>query len=132
MLQDTLKRLRRERNLTQAQLAERLNLSQATIGSWESGVRRPDIDMLPVIADFYGVTVDTLLGTEKKEERIISMEPWNPEDVFAVMQDDSIRLMARGMARMTPENRQKILDVARTLFAQDFDEEGNRKNDPGL
>ena len=59
---------------------------------------------------------------------VISTEPWNPDDMlYAETGDEDIRIMARGMGKMSPENRKKLLDVARTLFAEDFDEEGNKR-----
>lgn len=56
-----LKQLRKERNLTQEELAECLNTSPQTISKWENNLSAPDISCLPVLADFYGITVDALL-----------------------------------------------------------------------
>ena len=64
MVGDELKRLRKQRNLSQIDLAEILNVSQSTITSWENGTRKPDIDMLPVIAEYFGVSTDELYGIE--------------------------------------------------------------------
>jgi transcriptional regulator with XRE-family HTH domain len=68
MMCDELKRLRKERGLTQVELAEKLNLSQSTIASWENGKRRPDLDLLPIIADFFGVSVDEIYGQEPHKQ----------------------------------------------------------------
>jgi transcriptional regulator with XRE-family HTH domain len=67
MFGDELKRLRKQRKMSQIDLADRLNVSQSTITSWENGTRRPDIEMLPVIADLFGVTTDELYGIESGE-----------------------------------------------------------------
>lgn len=56
-----LKRLRKERNLTQEELAECLHISPQTVSKWENNLSAPDISCLPVLADFYGITVDALL-----------------------------------------------------------------------
>ena len=69
MLQDIIKDLRRSRRLTQSQLAEDLHVSQGSVASWEAGVRRPDIDLLPVIAGYFGISVDQLLGLPIDEEQ---------------------------------------------------------------
>ena len=65
-----LKRLRRERNLTQEDLAECLNVTPQTISKWENDLSAPDISFLPVLAAFYGITVDALLtgGTSREAE----------------------------------------------------------------
>lgn len=68
---ENLKKMRRERDMTQEELAEKLSLSVQAISRYETGTTYPDIEMLPVIAGFFGVTVDALLGTspEVREKR---------------------------------------------------------------
>lgn len=53
--------LRKQKGLTQQQLADMLNLSNKTISKWESGAGSPDISNLPPLADALGVSVDELL-----------------------------------------------------------------------
>lgn len=67
MMSENLKKLRKEKGLTQVELAEKLNLSQSTIASWENGMRRPDLDFLPVIAGFFGVTIGELYGQDETQ-----------------------------------------------------------------
>ena len=64
---ESIRRLRREKGLTQEQLAARLNVSFQTISKWERGESCPDITMLPVLAGFFGVTTDELLGIDRAE-----------------------------------------------------------------
>ena len=56
-----LKQLRKERNLTQEDLAECLGVSPQTVSKWENNLSMPDISCLPVLADYFGITVDALL-----------------------------------------------------------------------
>ena len=51
-----LKVLRKEKNLTQEQLAEQLGVSGRTVSRWETGNNMPDISLLVEIAEFYEVT----------------------------------------------------------------------------
>lgn len=53
--------LRKEKGYTQKQVAEMLNISNKTLSSWEVGNTMPDLEMLPKIADIYGVSCDELL-----------------------------------------------------------------------
>ena len=48
--------------MRQQDLAEKLDTTQRNISYWESGSVQPDIDMLWQIADFFGITVDVLIG----------------------------------------------------------------------
>lgn len=48
-----LKELRKEKKLTQEQLAEKLNVSGRTVSRWETGSNMPDIGMLVEMADFF-------------------------------------------------------------------------------
>lgn len=57
--------LRKEKRLTQKQLAELLNVSDKTVSHWECDETSPDISLLPLLAQTLGVTVDELLKGEK-------------------------------------------------------------------
>lgn len=69
---EIFKKLRKNRNLTQEQIAEVLSVSPQAVSRWETGATYPDIALLPSIAEFFETTVDALLGTGKAraEERI--------------------------------------------------------------
>ncbi len=75
---ENIKRMRRERDLTQEKLAEELGVSFQTVSRWEKGDGFPDITMLPLISEFFETTVDDLLGIDKSKreqevERYISI-----------------------------------------------------------
>ncbi len=53
-----LKILRKEKNLTQREVAEALHISQTSVSKYERDESEPDIDMLIRMSDFFGVTVD--------------------------------------------------------------------------
>ena len=66
------KNLRKQREMTQEQIAEVLGVSCQAISKWETNSSYPDISLLPIIADYFGVSVDCLLGhdTGKQIEEI--------------------------------------------------------------
>ncbi|MBQ4089857.1 MAG: helix-turn-helix transcriptional regulator [Clostridia bacterium] len=64
-----IKRLRRERELTQEEVAAHLGISFQAISKWERGDGYPDITMLPALAGYFGVSVDELLGMDSLEKQ---------------------------------------------------------------
>ena len=68
--------LRKANGMTQKDLAERLNVSDKTVSRWERDDGAPDLSLIPVIAEIFGVTCDELLRGERKfpEERTEQIE----------------------------------------------------------
>ena len=80
-----LRMLRKEKGLTQEQLAEEFNVSGRTISRWETGSNMPDISIISEIADFYEIDVRELINGERKAE--IEAEPSSEEsDVSKVIE----------------------------------------------
>lgn len=67
-----LKELRKNKGLTQEQIAERFNTSSRTISRWETGAYMPDISMLVEIAEFYEVDVREIIDGERKNDNMNS------------------------------------------------------------
>ena len=63
-LGENISRLRREKGLTQEELAEKLSVSPQAVSKWENDISCPDIMLLPELAKIFEVTTDTLLGCE--------------------------------------------------------------------
>lgn len=61
---ENLKRLRKEKGVTQEKLSEILGVSAQSVSRWELSICYPDIEMLPAIANYFGVTVDELLSND--------------------------------------------------------------------
>ena len=64
-LNEKLLELRKQKGLTQAELAEILFVSRTAVSKWESGRGYPNIDSLKAIAKFFGITIDELLSGEE-------------------------------------------------------------------
>lgn len=64
--QNILKSLRSSHGLTQEELSKNLKISRSTIGMYESGARQPDFETLELIADYFNVDTDYLLGRTNK------------------------------------------------------------------
>ena len=65
-----LKELRKEKNITQEQLAEKIKVSGRTVSRWETGSNMPDISLLVELADFYDVSIPEIIDGERKSENM--------------------------------------------------------------
>lgn len=74
--------LRADKGMNQEQLATVLNVSRSTLANWEVGNRSIDVETLVVIADFFGVSCDYLLGRTRHKYNF-SLE--NEKNVDAIM-----------------------------------------------
>ena len=75
---DKIKKLRKDNNMTQEDLAEKLNVSRQTISKWETNVVIPDADNIVSICKLFNITTDELLdykveSIQKKKQFIIDM-----------------------------------------------------------
>ena len=66
--------LRREHNLTQNDIADRLNISAQAVSKWENDLTSPDIDTLLKLSDIFNISVDELLGKKKQEPVYVPVE----------------------------------------------------------
>ena len=71
-LGETIKKLRKQKDITQEQLAEYLNISSQAVSKWETDLSLPDITLIPMLANIFDVSADTLFGIDitAKEKRI--------------------------------------------------------------
>lgn len=91
MLSDTLKELRLNHGLSQRKMAKHLNVTQGAISQWETGLTRPDTDMLIRISQEFGVSLDDLTKGEIEETKeFISRRPITDEELkFALWGSDA-------------------------------------------
>lgn len=68
---EKLSKLRKEKNMSQIQLAEQLGVSRQAISKWESGTTMPGIDSLIEISNFFGVSIDYLVKDIEQPNEIV-------------------------------------------------------------
>lgn len=90
MFSEQLRKLRREKKLTQIELGKLLNVSNGTIAMWETDKRQPDITTLNKIAEYFGVSVDYLMGKENRENLSFS------ENRTSRQKENTVRIIGRG------------------------------------
>ena len=60
--------LRKEKNMTQNDLAEKMNVTDKAVSKWERNLSCPDINSIPMLAEVLGVSVEELLNAQAKQE----------------------------------------------------------------
>lgn len=95
-----LKELRKEKGLTQEQLAETLNVSGRTVSRWETGSNIPDLDTLIELADFYSVDIRELIDGERKCEEMNQQEKETLKKVADYAEEEK-KMLAKRMMDMT-------------------------------
>lgn len=94
MLPIRLKNLRLENNLTQKELAEKLNMQNTAISKYELGEREPDIETINNIAEFFNVSTDYLLGRtdiKNPEDKIEKIEKLAHKEIQSV--EDALEII---------------------------------------
>jgi len=101
-----LKELRRARDLTQEELAGILCVTSQAVSKWERGDGCPDIALLPGIASFFGVTLDTLFGMEdiRSKERLEQYHAQWKALNGAGENEDAVRLMREALREFPGES----------------------------
>ena len=96
-----LKRLRKEKEMTQEQLAERFYVSSRTVSRWETGSNMPDLDTLIELADFYEVDIREIIDGERKRENM----------------DNETKDTLKKVAEYAAEENKKRREKLRTMLA---------------
>lgn len=124
-----IRRLRRERNLTQEEVAAHLGVSFQSISKWERGDGYPDITMLPALAHYFGTSVDELLGagelTRKEHYARINSE-W-AENNRTGMHHENVLLM-RSALKEFPNDALLLVQLSTSLEKLGGSEEEQREN----
>ena len=88
ILANNIQKFRKEKGLTQKELADKLGVTYQAVSKWENATSAPDIAFLPQLADVFGCTIDTLFSRDGTIEHIIKVDsqctalPWKDDDVI--------------------------------------------------
>lgn len=107
-LAENIANFRKNRGLTQAQLAEALNMTSAAVSKWETGAAVPDLDVLIALADFFRVPMDDLLGRTLERPQVVLFAPEKDVERIALRLLKSYNYQVLGVARSL-EEMEKLL-----------------------
>ena len=125
-----IKKYRKKRKITQEQFAEVLGVSDQAVSRWENGTTYPDIELLPTIALYFGVTLDELMGMEGIKDESDIEDIMNRRKEFR-SHGEVVKSyeMLREAVKRYPNNYQLILALAADLqYANVYNDEIRLKN----
>lgn len=114
---ETIKQLRKERDVTQEEFSETMGVSCQSVSRWENNACYPDIELLPTIADFFGITVDKLMGLNEAAEKS-AVENYRKEFQKAISKGDTeecLRISRKAVAEF-PNNYELLNQLMYSLF----------------
>lgn len=116
LIGENIRRLRRERDLTQEEVAAHLGISFQSISKWERGDGYPDITILPSLANYFGISVDELIGMEEsvKSEKYEEINRLWKENNLNGLHHDNVILM-RNSLKMFPNNDLLLVQLSTSL-----------------
>lgn len=106
---DVLKKLRKERGLSQTELASKLGVSYSLIGMYETGNRKPSYEMLEAIGDYFNVSTDYLQGRETGSEYY--MDPEVAELAQQLKDRPELKVLFDASKDITKEDIQFVIDM---------------------
>lgn len=125
---EKLKNLRRSKDLTQEEVATHLGISFQAISKWERGEGYPDITMLPILANYYQVTVDELIGMDEisSAKKLDAINRLWKENRQAGMHRENVALM-RDALKSYPNNALLLIQLSASLERLDGTESEKRE-----
>lgn len=124
LIGENIRALRRKRDLTQEELASHLGISFQSVSKWERGDGYPDINMLPALANYFGVSIDELLGMneiEKAEKYKEINELWSENNKMG-FNLENVNLMKHAL-RTFPNDSLLLVQLSTSLEKSDGTDE---------
>lgn len=109
---ERLKELRNSRNLSQSELAKKLNVSKSTISMLEVGSRKPSWELMEVIADYFNVDMNFLLGKEEQSRFFMDYDIYN---IASELSEDSELLAVVEKASKDNGFRERLLGIVKLM-----------------
>jgi transcriptional regulator with XRE-family HTH domain len=99
-----------QKNITQEQLAEYLNISSQAVSKWETNISLPDITLIPMLANIFNVTTDMLLGVdiEAKEKQVEATVQEAQNHIFRKRHEEAEKLLRTALKEYL--NRNILMD----------------------
>ncbi len=105
MIKDNLVMLRKLNEYSQEEIAEKIGISRQAYGKWEKGETVPDIEKCAKLAEVYGVTIDSLIRTERMEDNTVLPPAPKGKHIFG-----SVTVSGRGQI-VIPKQARELFEI---------------------
>lgn len=110
---ERLKKLRTKRGYSQYDLAKKLGMSKSTISMMEIGRRQPSKETIELIADFFNVSLDYLMG--KDNVSFYYFEPQQSDLLVKLIADAELYTIVEDVVDASDEQKQKFIQMAKLM-----------------
>jgi len=110
---ERLRALREEKGLSQAEFGRSFRLGKSTISNYETETTSPTPYQLQAFADFFGVSVDYLLG--RTNVRSAGLQVNEPSTAYGIDEDEDVQVFLRHYGDLTKEQRQRLREYIEFL-----------------
>ena len=127
-ISENIKNLRKQKNISQETFAEIIGVSCQSVSRWENNICYPDIELIPVIAEYFNVSVDNLLGVDKtlEDKEVNEYLKLFQEKISTGNIEECINIARKGVAEY-PNNYKLLNKLMYALFVS-ADDTGNIVN----
>lgn len=116
MLGERLKQLRKDKNLTQTELGNKINVTKVSISGYESGNRSPDTDTLQRLADYFEVSTDYLLG--RTDIPALTPQEKDEQEFQAFINDPELGVWYKELPKSDEEELRKLRTIWEMIKAE--------------
>jgi transcriptional regulator with XRE-family HTH domain len=98
-------------NVTSYKISKETGISQTTLSNWKSGKITPKTDKLQLIADYFGVTIEYLMGKEENGETAYYLNDETKERLQMLKVNDKLRILFDASRKLEPSDIDFVLEV---------------------
>lgn len=125
---ENLKSLRKDKGFTQEEVAEFLNVSTQSVSRWENNVTYPDISLLPIIASFFQISIDSLFGVDDEQISRLKQEYYNRRNLAHKKGDiHSAYEISQELLNLFPSDKSVISCAMTDSYLMGFHNYDNRR-----
>ena len=111
---DRIKQLRKKKGVSQSELAEAIGVKNNTVSTWERGTRKPDVEALNLLSEYFEVSFEYLLGNSDKEDAKLSQKELDSYDLSA--KADEIKESTELLCRLSDKSRKIVEELIASIY----------------